>query len=62
MAVPVLAIDPLSTSFWVVVYEAVQVSMAGGQRRTAQVRADRPGCGSVTVTYVSVTLPVLETT
>src|ERR1700733_6457064 len=62
VAVAVLVMAPLSTSVWVVVYVAVHVSEAAGANCVAgQLMADRPAMGSVTVTGLRVTLPVLVT-
>src|ERR1035438_8097079 len=59
VAVPVLEIEPLVTSAWVVVYVAVQVSVEPGERELlGQLILDSPDMGSVTVTELRVTLPV----
>ena len=51
VAVPVLLMLPRSTSAWVVVYVAVQVSdLPGSNVVLGQVTADRPDMGSVTLT------------
>ena len=63
VATPVFLSFPASTSAWVVVYVAVQVSLAATARVDAgQLTADSPGIPSVTPTEVSVTLPILVTT
>src|SRR5262245_40579335 len=62
VAVPMLVIDPASTSAWVVTWVAVHVTLAPGASVDAgQVIVDKPGAGSVTSTAVNVTLPVLVT-
>ena len=64
---PVFEIDPASTSAWVVVYVAVQVTVAPGANEAMtfellpQSMAESPLIGSVTVAELSVTLPVFST-
>src|ERR1700744_2330852 len=59
VAVPVLVMWPRSTSVWLVVTLAVQVSLAAGASVVVgQVMAVSRGAGSVTPTAVRVTLPV----
>ena len=61
-AVAVLAIAPAFTSVWVIVRVAEQVVNAPGVNVVdGQLMADRPGSGSVMLTEVRVTLPVLVT-
>src|SRR5262249_38926768 len=63
VAVPVLLIEPRSTSACVVVYVAVHVTLASGASGPAgHVTDERPGARSVTSTACNVTLPVFVTT
>ena len=58
----VLMIDPAFTSAWVMVRVALHVVDSPGANVVAgQVMADRPGRGSLMLTEVRVTLPVLDT-
>ena len=65
--VPVFEIDPASTSAWVVVYVAVQVTVAPGANEAMtfelfpQSMAESPLIGSVTVAELSVTFPAFST-
>ena len=58
----VLVTPPALTSAWVMVRVALHVVEAPGARVVdGQLMADRPGCGSLMVMAVRVTLPVLVT-
>src|SRR4051812_1440465 len=62
LTLAVLSIRPLRTSCCVVVYVAEHVIVAAGATVVpGHEIADSPGSGSVTVTAVSVSLPVFDT-
>jgi hypothetical protein len=62
VAVPVLVMDRAVTSAAVVVYVAVQISLAPAARVVlGQLMADSPAMGSLTETEVRVVLPVFVT-